>query len=217
MAPHHHELVAQGNVFEHEGLAIFDHGKQASQESEHDAEHGRNVNDSGCCGVFANHTWNYVVLLDQTRVELYIDAPIAIGTKGFAITRVPAVMGCMFLLMSDMAALFPKLRWGFIESTAQWVPWIYNEAARRYASVGKPFPDDIFAKSNIFITCQDDDDLPWILRYSGEHTLMTGTDYGHTDPAAKLDAISQFRARTDIGVGTKARILQDNPKALYSV
>ena len=154
---------------------------------------------------------------NPANTELYIDAPIAIGTKGFAITRVPAVMGCMFLLMSDMAALFPKLRWGFIESTAQWVPWIHNEAARRYASVGKPFPDDIFAKSNIFITCQDDDDLPWILRYSGEHTLMTGTDYGHTDPAAKIDAISQFRARTDIGEAVKARILQDNPKALYNV
>jgi hypothetical protein len=46
---------------------------------------------------------------------------------------------------------------------------------------------------------------------------MTGTDYGHTDPAAKIDAISQFRARTDVGDATKARILQDNPKTLYNV
>jgi predicted TIM-barrel fold metal-dependent hydrolase len=147
----------------------------------------------------------------------YIDAHIAIGTKGFAITRVPAVMGCMFLLMSEIPALFPKLRWGFIESTAQWMPWVHNEAARRYASVGKPVPDDLFRQCNIFVTCQDDDDLPWILRYAGEHTLMTGTDYGHTDPAAKIDAISQFRARTDVGDATKARILQDNPKTLYNV
>ena len=78
-------------------------------------------------------------------------------------------------------------------------------------------PGDVFRRSNIFITCQDDDDLPWILRYAGEHTLMTGTDYGHTDPAAKIDAISQFRARTDIDEAAKARILQDNPKALYKV
>lgn len=154
---------------------------------------------------------------NPANASLYISAPISISTKGFAITRAPAVMGCMFLLMSEIPTLFPKLRWGFIESTAQWVPWIFNEAARRYAAAGKTMPGDVFRRSNIFITCQDDDDLPWILRYAGEHTLMTGTDYGHTDPAAKIDAISQFRARTDIDEAAKARILQDNPKALYKV
>jgi hypothetical protein len=29
-------------------------------------------------------------------------------------------------LMSELPQQFPKLRWGFIEASAQWVPWIYR-------------------------------------------------------------------------------------------
>ena len=144
-------------------------------------------------------------------------APIAISSKGFAITRVPAVVGCMLLLMSDIPQDFPKLRWGFIESSAQWMPWIRNEAARRYRAANKPFPDNVFEEYRIYVTCQDDDDLPYVLKTAGDNTLCTGTDYGHTDLSSKVDAINMFRERTDVDDATKMRVLHHNPKALYGL
>ena len=113
--------------------------------------------------------------------------------------------------------MFPTLRWGFIEASAQWVPWVRNEVARRYEVDGKRLPDDVFSAWNIFVTCQTDDDIPWILRYAGEHSLIIGTDYGHTDPSSEVDAMTIFKDQSGISQEAKDRILSHNPKALYAL
>ena len=64
---------------------------------------------------------------------------------------------------------------------------------------------------------QTDDDLPWVLKYAGEHSLVIGTDYGHTDPSSELDAISLLRDKDEISSDTKSRILHYNPKTLYNL
>ena len=56
-----------------------------------------------------------------------------------------------------------------------------------------------------------------VLPYSGEKTLIIGTDYSHTDPSAEIDAISLFRSRGDVAGRVKERILHQNPKALYGL
>ena len=70
---------------------------------------------------------------------------------------------------------------------------------------------------NIFVTCQTDGDLPWVLKYAGEHSLVIGTDYGHTDPSSELDAISVFSGQEGISQDTKEGILHHNPKTLYNL
>ena len=45
---------------------------------------------------------------------------------------------------------------------------------------------------------KNDDDLSWVLKYSGSKSLIIGTDYGHTDPSTQIDAISIFRNREDL-------------------
>ena len=154
---------------------------------------------------------------NRANCDLFQQSPITIGAKGFAVTRVPAVVGCMWLLLSDIPKKFPKLRWGFIESAAQWIPWVHNEVVRRLESTGEEIPDDLFGTSNIYATCQNDDELTWILRYSGPNSLIIGTDYGHTDPSAEIDAISIFRNRQDIDQDNKNKILSDNPRSLYNI
>ena len=67
------------------------------------------------------------------------------------------------------------------------------------------------------MTCQNNDDLPYILGYSGEHSLVIGTDYGHLDVSTEVDAITEFRAQEGISDRTKEKILHYNPKALYSI
>ena len=153
----------------------------------------------------------------QKNTLFHMEAPGPVSVKGFTITRVPAVVGCMALLMSDVYENFPKLRWGFIESAAQWVPWVYNEFARRVHAAGEKMPADLFGERNIHLTCQSDDDLAYVLKYSGPKSLLIGTDYGHTDPSAQIDVIDLLHARTDIDDTTKQHILYDNPKRLYGL
>ncbi len=141
------------------------------------------------------------------------------GNRGmtFGIFRLPTTLSCMMLVMSDIEKSFPDLRWGFIESSAQWMPWIYNEAARRIELTGQKAPADLFEQKNIFVTCQTDDDLPWILKYAGENSLLIGTDYGHGDPSSDIDATVGIRNYDGISDQAKDNILFHNPKKLFAL
>ncbi|HXV82210.1 MAG TPA: hypothetical protein VEG60_20250, partial [Candidatus Binatia bacterium] len=69
----------------------------------------------------------------------------------------------------------------------------------------------------IFVTCQTNDDIPYILRYAGENRLVIGTDYGHTDPSSAVTALNEFKQMEGIDETTKERILSHNAKALYEL
>ncbi len=69
----------------------------------------------------------------------------------------------------------------------------------------------------MFVTCENSDDLPYIVRDAGEDCLVIGTDYGHTDTSSDIDAIKVFRNRTDIAPEVKRKILSDNARALYGL
>lgn len=129
--------------------------------------------------------------------------------------RLVTVGACMGLILSQVPRLFPTLRWGFIESAAQWVPWVYKECARR-VEAGKAVPD-FFRDYNIYVTCQTDDDLPYILQYTGEDNIVTGTDYGHTDPSVEIDVFEVLREKGGLTESQYRKIVDDNPRRLYSL
>lgn len=137
--------------------------------------------------------------------------------SSFGMFRAMTAVACHSYIMSELPRLFPDLRWGFIEASAKWVPWIVAEAAARHESAGKPFPTDVFKEYRVYVTCQNNDDLPYILKYAGENSIVIGTDYGHFDPSSEVDAISVFKRRTDISQETMHRILEENPGALYGL
>ncbi len=134
---------------------------------------------------------------------------------GFAQFRVPTVITCLSLMMSEIPRVFPDLRWGFIEASAQWVPWVVNEAIRRSGTKG--FPKIPFAAFKIYVSAQTDDDFPYVLKYAGENNVVIGTDYGHSDASSEVDAITIFRRNNSIGEAAKKKILDDNPRALYAL
>ena len=51
------------------------------------------------------------------------------------------------------------------------------------------------AASNLFVACQTDDDLPYVLKYAGENCLMIGSDYGHADNASELLALAKLKGQ----------------------
>jgi len=134
---------------------------------------------------------------------------------GFGTFRVPTMLACYGLLRSGLSKDFPKLRWGFIEASAQWVPWVMSELARRN---GKRFTgeDNPFRDANVYVTTQTSDDIRYILDIVGEDSLVIGTDYGHTDTSSEVNAIAVFR-RGDLDERSKQKILSDNPAALYGI
>jgi predicted TIM-barrel fold metal-dependent hydrolase len=131
--------------------------------------------------------------------------------------RIPTVASFNDILLSEIHDLFPKLRFGFVEASAQWLPWVLHEARNRFRSLGRPWPDNVGREYGMFVTCENSDDLAYIVREGGEDCLVIGTDYGHTDTSSDIDAIKIFRERDDVSDAVKKKILSDNAKALYGL
>jgi len=118
-------------------------------------------------------------------------------------------------MMSEVPKVFPALRWGFVEASAQWIPWVVNEAVRRSGTKG--FPKNPCREFKIYINAQTDDDFAYVVKYAGEDNIVIGTDYGHTDASSEVDAIEIFRMNEAVAEPIKKKILDDNPRALYSL
>jgi predicted TIM-barrel fold metal-dependent hydrolase len=131
--------------------------------------------------------------------------------------RIPTVASFNDILLSEIHALFPNLRFGFIEASAQWVPWVMHEAKNRFKTLGRTWPENLLKEYGMFVSCENSDDLPYIVREAGEDNLVIGTDYGHTDISSDVDAIKVFRQRNDLTPQVKQKILSDNSRALYAL
>jgi predicted TIM-barrel fold metal-dependent hydrolase len=158
------------------------------------------------------------------RLDLPITVHIANGNpvnadlvrhSRFWTFRVPTVSACQVYLVSEVPALFPKLRMGFIEAGAQWLPWVLNESKRRGLQ-RLPF-DEMLREQRVWVTCENEDDLAYVVQWAGEDNLLIGTDYGHTDPSSNVRAMSMFVERTDITDAVKRKIIDDNARAYYGI
>jgi hypothetical protein len=71
----------------------------------------------------------------------------------------------------------PKLRIGFIEVRAEWIPYLLVDLAKRLEKKrGKPMVADLMSEQRLYVACQTDDDLSFVLKYSGENNLLIGSD-----------------------------------------
>ena len=71
-----------------------------------------------------------------------------------------AVVGaCHTLLEKEIPKKFPHVRWGFVEVSAQWVPYVLNDLADRFRRKGRSFPTDALAANNMWVACENTDDL----------------------------------------------------------
>ena len=113
--------------------------------------------------------------------------------------------------------LFRSLRWGFIEVSAQWVPYILNDAKLRLLRLGKRMSKTVLADNNIYVACQVTDDLDYILPLAGEGQLVVGTDYGHADTSTEIEALRRLKDEGKIPPAAVNRILDDNARALYGL
>ena len=121
------------------------------------------------------------------------------------------------LLLGGIPAKFPGLRWGFIEASAEWIPFALNDLELRLKRRGKRMSKTIMADNNMYVACLVTDDLERIVPMAGETQLVVGTDYGHSDNSAEIEAMRRLKSDGKVSPAAADRILNDNAKALYGL
>jgi uncharacterized protein len=134
----------------------------------------------------------------------------------FGHSRIQPLMGFRDLIANKIPEQFPKLKFGFIEASAGWVPFLLHILKRLFKERWKFSSDrDMFREYRIFVACEADEDVNYIARFTGEDQLLIGSDYGHQDPSEERQLVAAMRAREDIPRELTDKILFDNPKKFY--
>jgi predicted TIM-barrel fold metal-dependent hydrolase len=192
--------------------------------------------EHGACGVFMRALECELPVNDPYFYPLYeaaSDLDLAIcfhlGNASFAVHdfyqkdttftkfKLPTIGTFHSLVMSELPARFPQLRWGFIEVSANWLPFILADLQNRFARRGKVLAADVLAKNRIYVSCEISDDLEAVLKVAGEDNLVIGTDYGHADMASDIEALRGLRRAGKLASRAVDKILWDNPRALYGI
>jgi predicted TIM-barrel fold metal-dependent hydrolase len=136
---------------------------------------------------------------------------------GFAKFKLPVVSTFHSLIADRLPERFPTLRYGFIEVSAQWVPYALHDLAKRFQKRGRTLSKDIMKEYRMYVACQVDDDIPYVLKYAGEDNLVIGSDYGHADTATELEALAKLSVDGQVSSLAINKILDDNARALYGL
>ena len=208
----------------------------------------------GACGVFMRGHEGEWLLSDPALFPLYreaerLDLPICVhagtgsfgyydqyGQDVFSRFKLPSVGAFNNLIYQGVPARFPQLRWSFVETTAQWLPYAVNdlvirtqaerEFQRKFAghvlTQARPKERTIDASTvlrdnRVYVACQTTDDLTYIVDCVGEDHITVGTDYGHADYSNDIAAIQTLAEGGKIVASFARKILDDNPRKLYAL
>jgi predicted TIM-barrel fold metal-dependent hydrolase len=192
---------------------------------------------NAACGLFTrglvdnrlfNDRYFYPLYEEATRLDLPICIHASAGSfewseffqqeGGFSRFKLPIVSSFHTIVYDGIPELFPKLRIGFLEVRGQWIPYAIVDLAKRLEQKkGIKLGETIMREKRLYVGCQTDDDLPFILKYSGADNLVIGSDYGHADTTAEIDALRNMKNKGDVAPEVINKILWDNPKAFYNL
>jgi hypothetical protein len=194
--------------------------------------------ENGACGIFLRGSECEKLLSDDYFFPLYdaasrLDLPICIHsatgstalfdyykyeTIGFAKFKLVIVGAFHNLVMDKIPDRFPKLKIAFLEVSAQWLPYVLTDLAKRYRLQGRELdPKNLLRESRFYVGCETSDDLPYIIQSAGDDNLVVGTDYGHADSATELAALDGICRDPRVSPAIANKIVGDNARALYSL
>lgn len=191
--------------------------------------------EHGACGIFMRGFEGRRTLSDPYFYPLYeegqrLNVPVTIhagcantayrelARETFSVAKLPVISSFHALLTNGIPTRFPELRFGFIEAAATWLPYVITDLRRRLVRDGKPpLSDNPLADNRMYVACQTNDDLPFIIKYAGEDNLVIGSDYGHADTSTELEALRNLHHTAPVSPEVLKKILEDNPKALYGI
>jgi predicted TIM-barrel fold metal-dependent hydrolase len=188
---------------------------------------------NGACGIFKRGFDLDKSISDPHFFPIYqeandLDLPLCVHTghpgsewdRGF-----PIMASFLSVVTGKLAERFPKLRFGFIEAGASWIPYAISQLAmvertERHHERDQTLQlsQDVLERNRIFVTIDPVDDIQYLLTLGAGNSLMIGTDYSHTDQSANLSALSEVTNWADQGKITKSsasKILETNPERFY--
>jgi len=197
----------------------------------------RYAKENGACGIFMRGLEGDKHITDSHFFPMYeeagrLDLPVCVhsATGSFAVHdyfidecgfnkfKLAVVGSFHSLIFKRVPEKFPRTKWAFIEVSSQWVPYAIHDYARRFERSGmKVDKSEVLRKNKIWVTCQTDDDLPYVLKYAGDDMLVIGTDYGHNDTSSEILALRKLREDGAVPPHVVKMILDDNAKALYGL
>jgi predicted TIM-barrel fold metal-dependent hydrolase len=195
--------------------------------------------DHGAVGVFfrgleGDKTLDNPYFFPVYQAAMDVDMPICIHTAignaalldlidvernhSFLASRVLPLAAFRDLVANRIPDMFAKLRFGFIEASAGWVPFLVHILKRllrdRWKYGASP---DLFRECRLYVACEADEDVPYLAKYTGEEHLIIGSDYGHNDPSEERHLVATMRARGDVPPPLTEKILCANPRRLYGL
>jgi len=176
----------------------------------------------------------YFPLYEQARV---LDLPICIhagngsamiqDTFGASYSNHAVVAAFQDLIVNSVPEEFPGLRFGFIEAGSSWLATVFHSLARlrmarspragRFFSRDAPSPADLMAEYRLYVACEADEDLAYILGDCESANILIGSDYGHVDPAFEEKMTDALLLHDDVDHGVLQNILSDNPARFYGI
>ncbi len=215
------------------------------------------VSDLGAAGIFTmgvifdrhlDDPHFYPVYQAASDLDLPVCVHLGWGSPGatqlfdrnsfFCGATVPVIWGFAFVMASGLLGRFPKLRMGFIETGALWVPYVINQVRRHYqpptvirqgkqkprpaqtATIDRDYyrdPVDWFKDGRAFVTFETEEDLPHLLQHLGEDSLMLSSDYPHGDPSADEMFLEKISMRQDVPDRVKEKLVGGNAARFYRV
>jgi predicted TIM-barrel fold metal-dependent hydrolase len=200
----------------------------------------RFAKDHGACGVMkkgveagnrpSGDPYFYPLYEEANRLDLPIcvhqgtgDADVS-NTASVVDTANMSVLSVLSAFKSLANAgvpdMFPRLRFGFIEAGASWIPYLIKDIGMRGKAARAPydFKTGFLAHNRFFVTCDTEDDIPNLLTFGAEDYLMIGTDYAHSDPSSEMLAhrvVMQMAEQGQFSTAVANKIVNDNGRRFY--
>jgi predicted TIM-barrel fold metal-dependent hydrolase len=220
------------------------------------AQEMRRAKELGAVGIFTmGMVWDRT-LADPAFLPIYeqaaaLDLPVCVhlgwaspavtnlfsdGHAFFVSATIPVIWGFTYTMAAGLLARFPKLRLGFMESGAEWVPYVTHQLRRRANPISiirgearRPIggggfdpryyqdPEELFRSGRAFVNCEGDEDIAYLLKHLGEDALMCSSDFPHGDASAEENYVTHWRERSDIPERVKEKVLGENAARFFGI
>jgi len=201
----------------------------------------RTARDKGAVGVFfrgleGNYTLDNPYFFPVYQSAMDLDLPICVHTgngtpraadmfdlernRQWSSAGFPPLHAFRDLVLNQIPDMFPKLRFGFIEAAASWVPYLLHKLRRDNTKRWKPSwgsGADLFTDCRMFVACEADEDINYLAQHIGPDHLLIGSDYGHNDPAEQAHLVGRMRGREDLPADLVEKIMCENPRKFYGL
>jgi predicted TIM-barrel fold metal-dependent hydrolase len=140
---------------------------------------------------------------------------------------VPQMIQMTSIVLDGVLELFPRVRVGFLEAGASWVPWMMDRLDYEYGEApwGGPehapnlrqAPSAYLSGGQVYVTCEGEERiLPAVAQVFGANHLMYPSDFPHEQERPYYrQHVEELLAREDLDATLKRKILSENAVRFY--